>query len=325
MCLTLAFITDRYAFGKRSDKNPDLKYFSAEDFGLSAELISLPKGLKGYIYRKADIPQKDKLIIFCHGMGPGHIAYTTEIAYFCKLGYPVLAVDSRGCNFSDGKNLKGMYSGVQTVTEAIDFVQKNLPSPLGQGGGVGVRGVPTDNDNLSKPAIYLVGHSWGAYSALCASAKRKVAGVVAISAPNTPSKTMQEGAAPIISRPLAAILRPFWWIINFLKYGAKGNSNAARCAEKNGTPTLLIHGDEDKIVTPSKAVFYKAKGVNITKYLAAGKGHNPYNTQNAEKLLAELSASFKNHTYDKDKFDFVGATEEDETVMGEIARFIENN
>ena len=317
MCLTLAFITDRYAFGKRSDKNPDLKYFSAEDFGLSAELISLPKGLKGFIYRKADIPQKDKLIIFCHGMGPGHIAYTTELAYFCKLGYPVLAVDSRGCNFSDGKNIKGMYSGVQTVISAIDAV--NSGELFSSCHPEACRRIP------SSPAIYLVGHSWGAYSALCASAKRKVAGVVAISAPNTPSKTMQEGAAPIISRPLAAMLRPFWWIVNFLKYGAKGNSNAARCAEKNGTPTLLIHGDEDKIVTPSKAVFYKAKGGNITKYLAAGKGHNPYNTQNAEKLLAELSASFKNRTYDKDKFDFVGATEEDETVMGEIARFIENN
>ena len=36
MFLTLAFLTDYYVFGKRYDRNPYLKYFSAEDFALSA-------------------------------------------------------------------------------------------------------------------------------------------------------------------------------------------------------------------------------------------------------------------------------------------------
>ena len=103
MFLTFAFLTDHFVFGKRYDKNPNLKYFSAKDFNLSAELVLLPKGLKGFIYSKNDIPQNDKLIIFCHGMGPGQVAYTTEIAYFCNHGYSVLAVDSRGCNFSTAR------------------------------------------------------------------------------------------------------------------------------------------------------------------------------------------------------------------------------
>lgn len=301
LLLAFAFLSEKIAFGKRCDKNPILKYFSAEDFNLSAESALLPKGLKGFIYRKDGVPQKSKLIIFCHGMGPGHIAYTTEVAYFCNQGYSVLAVDSRGCNFSDGKNLKGMYSGVQTAVSAIDFAKEK-----------------------GYKDIYLVGHSWGAYSALCASAKRKVSGVVAISAPNTPSKTMQEGAAPIISRPLAAALRPFWWIVNFIKYGAKGNSDAAKCAKRNGTPTLLIHGDIDKVVTPNKAAFYKAEGKHITKLLAKGKAHNPYNTENAEKLLAELSAKLRNGDIaDIAQFDFKAATEEDEEVMQKILKFIE--
>lgn len=301
MCLTLAFLIDRFAFGKREDANPDLKYFSAEDFNLSAESISLLRNIRGFIYKKG-VPDKDKLIIFCHGMGPGQMAYTTEIAYFCNLGYAVLAADSVGCGVSGGKKIKGMYSGAETVISAIDFAR-----------GSGYE------------KIWLVGHSWGGYSALCASAKRKVEGVVAISAPASPSKTIQDGAAPVISRPLAAFLRPYLWMVNLLKYGAKGNSDAAKCAEKNDAPTLLIHGDCDKTVSEKNAAYFKANGKNVKKLLAAGKGHNPYNTENAEKLLYGLTLSFKNRTYDKEKFDFAGATEEDPRVMKEIAGFIENN
>ncbi len=302
MLFTLAFLSDRFAFGKREDKNPLLKYFTAEDFGLSAEPVSLKGGLRGFIYRNTTVRPKQELIIFCHGMGPGHIAYTTEIAYFCGFGYPVLAVDSRGCGLSDGKNIKGMYSGVQTVVNAIDFA-----------------------DELGYKTIYLVGHSWGAYSVLCASAKRKVSKVIAISAPLTPSKTMCDGAVNmrILPRLIAVMLRPFWWIINFIKYGAKGNANAAKCASKNSTPTLLIHGDNDSVVSLKGAPADKADGSHIIKFIVEGKGHNPYNTHKAEALLVELNAKFKRRDVaDIAQFDFMGATEEDEEIMQKIINFI---
>ena len=303
LLLAIAVLSEKVAFGSRYEKNPFLKYFTADDFNLSAQPVTLEKGLKGFIYSKDDIPQKNKLIIFCHGMGPGHIAYTTEIAYFCNFGFPVLAVDSRGCNFSEGKNLKGMYSGVQTAIAAIDFAKE--------------KGY---ND------INLVGHSWGAYSALCASAKRKVNKVVAISAPISPSITMAEGAVNMgaLPRPLVAVIRPFWWMVNFFKYGANGNSSSAKCAKKSGTPTLLIHGDKDKVVTLKKSAFNRAKGQHLTKFLAEGKAHNPYNTENAETQLAVLSEKLKKNEYtDIMQFDFKAATEEDEEVMQKILNFIE--
>ena len=304
LLFAIALLSEKLAFGTRSDKNPFLKYFTAEDFNLSAQPVTLAKSLKGFIYSKDDIPQKDKLIIFCHGMGPGHIAYTTEIAYFCNFGFPVLAVDSRGCNLSEGKNLKGMYSGVQTAIAAIDFANKK-----------------------GYKDISLVGHSWGAYSALCASAKRKVSKVVAISAPNTPAGTLAEGALNMgaLPRPLVAMIRPFWGLINLFKYGAKGNSSAAKCAKRNGTPTLLIHGDMDKVVTLKKSAFNNADGKHITKLLAEGKAHNPYNTENAEIQLAELSENLKKNQFAEImKFDFKAATEEDEEVMQNILNFIES-
>lgn len=301
--LVLAFLSEGFAFGKRCDKNPLLKYFSADDFNLTAEPVSVSRRLKGFICRK-DAVKAGKIIIFCHGMGPGQIAYTTEIAYFAGLGYPVLALDSRGCNYSGGKNLKGMYEGVNTAVAAIDYARAAYP----------------DNE------IYLVGHSWGGYSALCASAERKVEKVVAISAPNSPSKTLREGAVNVgMPKFFAAILSPFWWITNLLKFGARGNANAARCARKNGVPTLLIHGDKDKTVPPSNAAYYKAEGKNISKLLVNGKAHNPYNTENAEKLLAEIPLRLKRGAEGIDGFDFSAATEEDKDVMQKIACFLENN
>lgn len=301
LLLIFAFICEFIVFGKRCDKNPLLKYFTAEDFGLSAEPVSLPKGLNGFLYKKNE-PARE-LIVFCHGMGAGHLAYTTEIAYFCNLGYAVLAVDYRGCNLSEGKNLKGMYSGVKTAIAAIDYAR-----------------------SVIKPdKLFLVGHSWGAYSALCASAKRKVDKVVAISAPDTPSKIMQEGAGSAISRPFAAILRPFFYLVEFFNFGAKGNLSASKCAKKNGAPTLLIHGDKDKVVSVKKSAYGNAEGENITKLLARGKAHNPYNTVNAEKQLSELSAKLRAGERDFTGFDFSAATEEDKEVMRAISEFIANN
>lgn len=306
----LALLCDFAAFGKRCDINPALKYFSAEHFGLSAREVEVSRGIKGFIYR-GNCAQNGKVLVFCHGLGPGHVAYMTEIAYFCGLGYTVLAADSRGCNYSDGKNLKGMYSGAKTVMRAVDFVRRNEEL--------------FSESAAERPKIYLVGHSWGGYSALAASARRKVEGVVAISAPVSPSKTVSFAAARIITKPPAVILTPFLAFINFIKFGAAGNANAAKCAKINSAPTLLVHGDNDYIVPVGLSAFGKAEGENITKYCVKGKAHNPYNTQNAERLLAELYAQLKKGVKDFSAFDFKAATEEDAEVMDYIARFLENN
>lgn len=286
----------RFVFGKRYDKNPKLRYFTAEDFNLKAQTVLLQRGLNGFLY-SADTEQNGNLIIFCHGLGAGQCEYTTEIAYFCNEGNTVLAVDSTGCGYSEGKSIKGMYEGVKTAISAIDYAE-----------------------TLKFKKIFLVGHSWGAYSALCASSKRKVDGVVAISAPISTLKMFTD----IAGHFLGYVLAPFVYLAFFFKFGINGNLNSAKCAQKNGTKTLLIHGDKDKVVKLNSSAFAKAKGEHTVKYLAEGKAHNPYNTENAEKLLAELSAKFQKHDLsDISQFDFVSATEEDKEVMQKIINFIE--
>ena len=310
----IAFVCDRIAFGKRADKNPLLKYYTAEDFNLNTQPVTIQDNgavLGGYIYTCASVQDNGKLIVFCHGMGPGHIAYTTEIAYFCKRGFTVLAVDNYGCNLSGGKSIRGMYSGALSTIRAIDFARSD--------------------EGLKNKPLYLVGHSWGGYSALCASAERKVEKVVAISAPSSPSNVVWHYLTNMMPKPFAALIAYFVTITYCLKFKGKGNTNAAKRASVNGSPTLLIQGDKDYVVDKSVAAYYEANGAHITKYLAEGKAHNPYNTVAAEEKLAELQTALANCRKMSEGeryrffegFDFKAATEEDEEVMQVIANFLD--
>ena len=307
LLFVIAYLIKRAAFGSRCDKNPLLKYFTAEDFNLSSEMVDIAtfKGdkIRGVIYKKEDVTPRQELIIFCHGMGPGHIAYTTEIAYLCYSGYTVLAPDYIGCNASEGKKIIGFENGRNSVVKAINYAREVMKH--------------TDK-------IYLVGHSWGGYSALCAaSVSDEVDKVVAISAPDKAEKAIAGAVGSQVSRVFAKILYPFLASICMGK-------SAADAAESCRCKVMLVHGEKDTVVPWTNSAYYNADGEHITKYLVNGRKHNPYNTVAAEEKLAELSLSLAKFKKGKvgeeyfENFDFVAATEEDSDVMSEIAQFLDN-
>ena len=308
-------IVYKVGFSSRCDKNPLLKYFDYKDFSLEVEEVTLPRkkgALRGYIYYP-ESEKNGKLIVFCHGMGPGQIAYTTEISYFCNNGFTVLALDSTGCNLSDGKSIGGMYEGVRTAIAAIDFSRNDI--------------------RLKDMPVYLVGHSWGGYSALCACAERKVNAVVAISAPVSPVKTLYCGASAQMPKFIAALLCPFLAVADFFKFGSKSNRNAPKLSDKSGTPVLHVYGDSDTIVPLKNSAYAKSKGKNAQKLLVEDRAHNPYNSVEAQKKTAELFAKLstvrkmsveEREEYFKN-FDFAAATEEDAEVMSKIVQFLNQN
>lgn len=301
-----ALFIKRAAFGSRCDKNPLLRYFTGADFGLSEEIYEIASvgktcRIRAALYKKGE-PSRDALVIFCHGMGPGHIAYTTEIAYFCSLGYAVLAPDYEGCNLSDGKSIKSLKSGAVAAEAAVKFARRELKAEK----------------------VYLVGHSWGAYSALVASSQVKADKVVAMSAPDKPTKVIYSALSSRTNKFLAKLLYPFVSMVC-------GGKSSAACAEKSGAPVLLVHGENDEDVPRGNAAFYKAEGENIKKLLVKDRAHNPYNTVAAEARLKELTGNLRRvGSGDVPKeyfenFDFSAATEEDVAVMGEISRFLSGN
>lgn len=302
----ISFAIYRRAFLHRCDKNPLLKYFTAEDFSLPTKQVKIDgkPTLFGFLYGEGE-----KLVIFCHGMGSGHQAYTTEIARLCREGYSVLAVDYAGCDMSGGKYIGGFGNGTKSVVRAIDYAQTVL----------------------RPQKIYLAGHSWGGYSALCATRFKKVAAAVAIGAPAKPAKCLSLISSRYITAPFAFILRPFFAFWAFVFCGRYGALNAARCIEKSNVPALIVQGENDPTVTNSVSAYSRASGKNVKKMLCAGKGHNPYNTEAAESKLKELSEALAKYPSGEvgqkffENFDFSAATEEDEGVMRAIAQFLSQN
>lgn len=316
VCLSLIFIVPavvihRAMFGERQDRNINLKYFSPEEFNLDYEEVNINyRGTRlfGAVYHKKPLEECEKLIIFAHGMGAGHCAYTTEINFFAEQGYAVLSYDNYGCDRSEGKNTIGFYAGAEAVIAAY----------------IGVK----SDERLKDKPVWLVGHSWGGYSVLCASTQVSVNGVVAFSAFATPANVFGDLVKAYSNGFLAALVKFGVRFINFFKFGVKGNCNAVKAIEKSNTPALLVWGEKDNLIISRNSAACLAKGENITALIEKDKRHNPYNTVQAEAKLAELGSD-KSELSDEQRaefyknFDYLAATEEDGRVMSAVVEFIE--
>ena len=163
-------------FGKRCEGNPNLKYFTADDFEeLNASKIEFKsdkgQSLRGYVYQNNKIKENDikGLLVFVHGMGAGHFSYTTEINTLAKNGYKVLAYDNTGTCMSDGKKLNGFYQSVIDLKHCLEYIKTN--------------------SDLNNYNLGLIGHSWGAYT-VCQSLKYESneKAVIGMSGPDTLEK-----------------------------------------------------------------------------------------------------------------------------------------
>ena len=324
--LLLSKLILNLVFGKRCEGNPKLKYFTADDFeGLEANPIEFKsnKGqiLRGNIYTSKDIKENIGLLIFAHGMGGGHLSYTTEINTFAKAGFIVMAYDNTGTCASEGKSLKGFFQSVIDLQYALKFVKSN--------------------NELSKYSIGLVGHSWGAYT-VCQvlQFKPNVKAVVAMSGPNNFAKlicdTMKNETKINFS-----FLKPFIAIVNFVTFGIKGIKNTANVLKDTEIPVLLLHGDLDKTAPLDNSPISNTKvqeKYNIKTIVYEGRFHNVYQTKESEEYLnetfgaiSELAKKYEGEELEKESnktynnIDYKKITEEDKGVMNTIIKFLEDS
>ena len=134
----------------RYDGDPACYYFSPKDFpDINVEPYDIPgdRGitLKGYFYYY-NVLNPSKLVIFDHGIGAGHLAYFKEIEYLAKNGYTVYSYDHTGCVETGGNGILGFAQGVNDLDHVLATLKQD--------------------ERFANVPFKLVGHSWGAYSAM---------------------------------------------------------------------------------------------------------------------------------------------------------------
>lgn len=313
-------------FGKRCEGNPNLKYFTAEDFDrLDAKPIefSSNKGqrLRGNIYTNKDINEYKGLVVFVHGMGAGHLSYTTEINTLAKSGFIVVSYDNTGTCFSEGKSLRGFFQSVIDLNYALKFIK--------------------ENKDLNKYPVSLVGHSWGAYT-VCQvlQFETNIKAVVAMSGPNNSSSLICE----LMSNETKInfnFLKPFLTLVNLFTFGSRGIKNTTDILKDTKVPVLLLHGESDKTVSLKNSLVSNKEILennNIKAISYKDRYHNVYQTKESEEYLnnvfgeiADLNKKYKGKELE-DKaapiyknIDYKKITEEDEEVMNTIIDFLVSN
>ena len=312
---------DMAGTSKRCEGNANLKYLKAKNFdNLNARPIDFKsnKGqtLNGFLYSNAKVDTYKALIVFSHGMGAGHHAYTTEINYFAQKGYLVLAYDNTGSCLSEGKKLYGFAQGVIDLKHALKFVESR--------------------EDLKELPLLLAGHSWGGYSVCNVSAitpKNNIKGIVAFSPFNSLNKLINDNAKQKAKIDLA-LLYPFFDIINFMRFGKAGILRSCDSIDNSSIPTLVMHGGNDLQVTlKNSPVGLKnriSNNPNARTVLYESKYHNVYLAKDAEQYLIDTFAKIENlgenspEAYEiYQNIDYSLITKEDLTVMDTANTFFE--
>ncbi|MBQ2733626.1 MAG: alpha/beta hydrolase [Clostridia bacterium] len=298
------------------------RYFTHKDFpGLEAEPFSFKEmvcgnTLRGNFYAYPDY-REDKIVVFDHGMGGGHLSYMREIERLCRAGYRVYSYDHTGCMTSEGENTGGFGRSVTDLLSCIEALDLKFDK---------------------KMPFSLIGHSWGAYSVMCcARGGAPIESVVAISGFSS-VRRMADQLFPGIMRGYAN---------KVMEIEEKANQLAAICDAADTLTfykgqALIIHSADDKVVSARKHFDYIKKTVEdyndrelgyesyVRFMLVDGKGHNPNYTEDAVKYLAHyvktLNKRLKEGTLGTEKereefvasFDWMRMTEQDEAVWEEI-------
>lgn len=267
----------------------DLEFYEFDDLKCEEVEFAHYKGAFYYKEKGGDV------IMLLHGYGAGHKAYMTEINFFCDNGYTVFGFDYSGCCLSGGQT-GTFYTAVQDALKASKFLQTKINS---------------------ERKIYLFGHSWGAYVTLILSTLIKCDKAVAVCPFDSAEKVM---AKICQKNKFNKVLKPFRKIYMTSVFGKNADCSSYEFAEKTSKDTLVIFGENDFLVPP-----YDFKNKKIKRVIAKGKGHNPYNTEQAESYLNGCLLQLKT-AKDKQEFlktvDYKKITEEDGEFMQLILDFL---
>ena len=251
----------------RFDKEVGVPYYAYTDFlGLHQEQSSFinSKGIEiHYSYYYYDNYKTDKLVLFVHGLGPGHTAYLAEIEALAKHGYKILTLDYTGCGESKGKYLASLNNPTGDVIDLLNLLKIKTP-------------------------IVLVGHSLGAFTSLnIIHLRKEITKAVMMSGFLSASSLIRTA---VKSKMIASSIE---------KYERKTNPTFYKLDNlsylKNTTDDLLfIQSDDDQVVPYSIGlkVVEQISNPHIKIIKETGKKHNPNYTAEAVKYMNDTFGKY---------------------------------
>ena len=304
---------------KRHDPDGTLYYFSKDDFpGLCAEEYSFlgDKGqrLSAYLYYRGE-KRTDRLIMFEHGMGCGHVAYMQEINKITEHGYTVFTYDHTGTRCSEGEHTGGFSQSLSDLDRAYRFV-RTIPE-------------------YSSADISVIGHSWGGFSTMNIPAIHPVfKHAVALAGFISPKAIQEQFLSGFLKFYRKPILQSECEAFpDYVKFDGRNSLKDTK------VKVLIIHSKDDDTCHFENHFGELKRAVsdnpNVEFLAVDGKGHNPNYTEDAVKykdecmaLLRKLLKKKKLKT-DEEKAAFVKShdwmrmTKQDDKVWNKIFDFIE--
>ncbi len=282
----------------RYDYEPGIRYFNAADFhGLNAEPFEFPSNegitLRGFIYGYTG-HDRDRLVVFCHGIGPGHLSYMREIELLASSGFRVMAYDVTGTGMSGGKDIRSMTQSLADLDACIGYIRSR--------------------DDLKYLELSVIGHSWGGYAAgNILNYRKQIRHVVVISGFTSFQNILKQ-----YLKGIAALLRGI--IYRYEKELAPGyvDSSSEQAFADDDADFLIIHSADDAVVSCRLNAEYLSKTVkrsNVGFLLVDGKGHNPNYTHSAVSAMKTTFGGFQaelkrgNLKTDQQKTDYFKGTD----------------
>lgn len=304
----------------RQDPPGDVFYYTHTDFpGLSASPFEFlgrdGQRLVGNFYYYGR-QRFDRLVIFDHGMGNGHIAYMKEIERLARAGYTVLSYDHTGCRMSEGEHIGGFARSLSDLDHCVKAVKAT--------------------EEYKNATISVVGHSWGAFSTM---------NIGALHADITHLVAMSGfiSVKQIISQFLGGLLcfyRDPAYKIEVENNPEYVEYDARISLTKTNAKVLIFHSVDDKTVSVKKHFEHLQKALkgrpNTEFVLVSGKGHNPNYTEDAVKYKDEFSRELtrvrKSGELDTEekkaafikRFDWDRMTAQDEEIWEKIISHLES-
>ena len=295
----------------RQDREVGVPFYTVSDFeGLKEESFAFvnSKNIEiKYYYFYYDNYKEDKIVLFLHGLAPGHAAYFAEINTLAKRGYKVLTLDYTGCGESQGKLLGSIFTSTKDVNELLDYLK------------------------IEKP-IVLVGHSMGGFTALnTINLRKEMKKAVIISGFLNPLSIFN------------AQIKNNFIVSHILKYEKKmypdyfNNINNIEYLKTTEDDLFFIHSDTDTMVPyeSSMKVVEQIDNPHIKTLLIPNRKHNPNYTDEAVDYMNTAFGTFyyliqeKKIKTDQDKIDYFKdislpkMVEQDEELFDKIIEFIE--